>query len=58
MAVQIRLTGPEGEVRAAHARLGDLLAPGSRHFGGTQHDRRADSVRWYGDIDTEESENR
>lgn len=50
MAVQIRLTGPEDEVRAAHAQLRASLAPGSQHITGVQPHRKG--AAWYGDVDT------
>lgn len=56
MAVQIRLTGPEGELRAAHAQLRGILAPGSQHITGVQPHRKG--ACWYGDIVVDDAADR
>lgn len=56
MAVQLRLVGPEDEVRAAHAQLRGILAAGSQHITGVQPHRKGSA--WYGDIDTDDAADR
>lgn len=52
MAVQIRLVGPEDEVRAAHMQLRGILAAGSQHITGVQTHRKG--ACWYGDVDMDD----